>query len=113
MVSEEMVSNLRGCAIREIGKFKLAGKIKPVKVYELLGRIEECDGTKKDACAIFAQALDAFRRRSWDEAIEKFSQVIEKFGEDSPSRFYVKLCEEYKQNPPDEQWDEVVRMDKK
>lgn len=113
LVSEEVVSHLSGFIMREVGEFKLAGKIKPVKIYELLGGSEECNEIQKEMCIIFAQAMDAFKRRCWDEAIEKFSQVIEKFGEDGPSRFYIKLCEEYKQNPPDEKWDGVVCMDKK
>ena len=38
---------------------------------------------------------------------------MECFGEDGPSSFYIKLCEEYKRNPPGTGWDGVVQMDKK
>ena len=62
---------------------------------------------------IFAEALGAYRRRSWDEAIEKFHQSTEKSGEDGPSRFYITLCENYKKNPPEEPWNEVVHIDRK
>ena len=113
LVSDEMIHQLNGLLTRELGKFRLVGKIKPVGIHELLGRKEEVDENLKNACAIFAEALGAFRRQSWDEAREKFSRTIEKLGEDGPSRFYIKLCEDYKQNPPQEQWDGVVRMDKK
>lgn len=65
------------------------------------------------ACAIFAQALDSFRRQSWDEAEEKFKQSIETLGKDGPSLFYLKLCERYRENPPEETWDGVVHLDKK
>jgi len=113
LVSDEMIHQLNGLLTRELGKFRLAGKIKPVVIHELLGRKEEADENLKNACAIFAEALGAFRSQSWDEAREKFSRTIEKLGEDGPSRFYIKLCEDYKQNPSQEQWDGVVRMDKK
>ena len=113
LVSEEMVHQVNGFLTREVGKFRLAGKIKPVVVYELLGRKQEVEKKVKSACAIFGEALDAFKRQSWDEAREKFSESLEKLGEDGPSRFYMKLCEDYKQNPPGEQWDGVVRMEKK
>jgi adenylate cyclase len=113
LVSEEVVHQIDGFLRREIGKFKVAGKVKPIIVYELLGRLEECDDLKRQTCELFAEALDAFRRQSWDEAKEKFHRPIEISGEDGPSQFYRKLCENYKQNPPGESWDGMVRMDRK
>ncbi len=76
LVSEEMVHQLNGFLTREVGKFRLAGKIKPVVVHELLGRKEEAEEKVKSACAIFAEALGAFKRQSWDEAREKFSESL-------------------------------------
>jgi adenylate cyclase len=113
LVSDEVIDELSGLLTRELGKFRLVGKIKPVVVHELLGRLEESDSTLRNACAVFAQALGAFRRQSWDEAIEKFNQSIEAFGEDGPSRFYLRHCENYKKNPPGEPWDAVIHMEKK
>ena len=113
LVSDEVIRQVDGFESREIGKFKVAGKVKPIVVYELLDRLEECDDVKRRTCRLFAEALGAFKRQSWDEAREKFSESLEKLGEDGPSRFYMKLCEDYKQNPPGELWDGMVRMEKK
>jgi adenylate cyclase len=113
LVSDEVIHELSDLVTRELGKFRLVGKIKPVVVHELLGGLEESDSTLKNACAIFAQALGAFRRQSWNEAIEKFNQSIEAFGDDGPSRFYLRLCENYKKDPPGEPWDAVIQMEKK
>lgn len=113
LVSDEMLQQLNGLLTREIGKFRLAGKIKPVTIHELLGLKKEADEKLLKSCSIFAEALDAFKRQSWDEAKEKFSQSLKYLEEDGPSRFYMKLCGDYQQNPPEESWDGVVRMDKK
>ena len=113
LLSEEMVDQLNGFLTREVGKFRLAGKIKPVVIHELLGRKGEVEEKVRSACVVFAEALGAFKRQSWDEAKEKFSESLKKLGEDGPSRFYIKLCEDYKQNPPGESWDGMVRMEKK
>jgi adenylate cyclase len=116
LVSEEIIGQLDGFLTRELGKFRMAGKSKPIVVHELLGLMDESDEKLKSTCALFTKALSAFRRQSWDEAIEKFHQSIEKSGEDgedSPSRFYITLCENYKENPPREAWDEVVHIDRK
>ena len=114
LASEEAVDQLDGILTREVGKFRLKGKAQPVVVHELLGRLEESDEEQKNANAIFAEALDAFRRRSWDEATAKFRQITEKNnGKDGPARFYIKLCAQYKQNPPDEPWEGVIPLEEK
>lgn len=113
LVSEDIINELEGFLTREIGNFGLVGKITPVRVYELSGRLLDSNEEQRAAYAIFTEALNAFRKQAWDEAIKKFSHVMEKLGEDGPSRFYIKLCQGYKQNPPEKPWDEVVRMEKK
>ena len=82
-------------------------------IHELLCRIEEADEKLKAVCAIFAEALSDVRRQSWDKAIEKFKQCIENLDKDGPSLFYIGLCEQYKENPPEEPWTGVVHMEKK
>jgi adenylate cyclase len=112
LVSEEVINQLGGLLTREMGTFLLAGKSKPVVVHELLCREGDCPEQQRKICKIFAEALHAFRERSWDGAIEKFMTCI-KHGDDGPSRFYLGLCEHYKNNPPGESWDGVIRMGKK
>ena len=113
LVSDEVIHQLGGFLTRELGTFRLAGKVKPVVVHELLGRGEESSEKMRASCVMFAEALSAFRRQSWDEAAEKFHQSLENLGEDGPSRFYLRLCETYKATPPEEPWDGLVRMDEK
>ena len=112
LVSEEVINQLSGLLTRKLGEFLLAGKSKSVVVHELLCQKGECTEKQQNICAIFAEALDAFRRQSWDEATEKFLQSV-KYGDDGPSRFYIGLCEHYKNNPPGKSWDGVIRMGKK
>lgn len=113
LASDEVIHQLDSFLTREVGKFRLKGKAKPIVIHELLCRIEESDEKQKATCATFTEAMGAFRRQSWDEAIEKFHQCIENFEEDGPSLFYVGLCEQYKENPPEEPWDGVFVMREK
>jgi adenylate cyclase len=82
-------------------------------VHELLGSLKDVDDKRKKSCEIFADALGAFRRRSWDEAEEKFHRASDPSEADGPARFYLKLCEQYKTNPPEETWDGVITLDEK
>jgi adenylate cyclase len=113
LVSEDVISRLEGFLTRELGKFLLVGKSKPIVVHELLCRTEDLTEQKKNTCTAFAAALDAFRRRSWEAAIENFNACIKNRGQDGPSQFYLALCEQYRVHPPGDAWEGEVYMDKK
>ena len=113
LVSEEVIGQLGGFLTRELGKFLLVGKTKPLSIHELLCRMEEVSDLQRKQCAMFAEVLNAFRRRSWEEAMEGFRELIKDLGKDGPSLFYLRLCERYRENPPEESWDGVVRMAEK
>jgi adenylate cyclase len=113
LVSSEVIDQLGGLLTRELGSFRLKGKSKPIAIHELICRMEEADGKQREGCRVFAEALAAFKRKSWEEAEEKFHWAMEAVGEDVPSRFYISLCEVYNTNPPVEPWDGVVLMDRK
>jgi adenylate cyclase len=113
LASEEIVSEVDGVLTRELGKFLLKGKAQPIIVHELLGRTEEADDRQKKSCLIFTDALAAFRQKAWEEAIEKFHEAIDNRESDGPARFYIKLCEQYRQHPPGEGWEGAVPLDEK
>jgi adenylate cyclase len=113
LVSEESVEKVDGLLSRQVGKFMLKGKAQPIVVYELLGRIDEVDENRKESCAMFTDALAAFRRQSWDEAKEKFHRLSEISATDGPAHFYLKLCDEFKKTSPGETWDGVIVLEEK
>jgi adenylate cyclase len=84
-------------------------------VHELICRLGESNKQQRSLCALFAEALSAYRGQAWEEAIEKFSEIIRSSShkEDGPSLFYVKLCEQYREKPSGAAWDGVVRMMRK
>jgi adenylate cyclase len=115
LASQEVVCQLDGFLTRELGAFQLVGKSQPLVVHELLCGIDEVRPYQHLLCAQFAAALDAYRKREWDRAIEQFSALIHHPSTqgDGPSLFYVKLCEQYKAHPPRATWTGVVRVSQK
>jgi adenylate cyclase len=113
LVSEEGLSQVEGFLTRELGEFLLVGKSNPLVVHELLGRLGEVNGQQQGLCADFAEALAAFRAWRWVEAIEQFEKCIAHYGGDGPSSFYIKLCEQFRGNPPGDAWDGIVRVTQK
>jgi adenylate cyclase len=113
LVSEEVLHQLDGFLTRELGKFLFLGKSKPVVVHELICRVEESTEEQKRLCAIFTEALNAYRRQSWDEAIQILREPVKICGRDGPSMFYFSLCKKYMLSQPGELWDGLVRLEYK
>ena len=113
LVSEEAIRDLDGFLTREVGAFRLKGKTQPIVAHELLCRVEDSTAQQREACALFAAALRAFRSQAWDEAKAIFSQVIDGSGEDGLSAFYLRLCEQYARNPPESPWEGVIQLAEK
>ena len=110
LISSEVLSQLNEFAARDMGKFIFIGKSQPVMVYELISRGEEDNSPRDELRQRFKEGLEAFQQQHWDGATQAFNQVIQDNGPDGPSQFYLKLCREYRQKPPDTQWDGSVRL---
>jgi adenylate cyclase len=113
LASGEIVEGIDDVIKRECGTFMLKGKAQPIVVHELLSTAAESDAKCKEICQIFGDGLDAFRDRLWDEAIAKFTRVQEIAPNDGPATFYVRLCNEFKRNPPEPGWDGVIVLEEK
>jgi len=113
LVSEEVLDQLDGFCKRRLGKFILAGKSKPVEVYELICKEEVVKEDQKSLCNVFARGIDAYQRQSWGEAIDLFKGALNLDNSDGPSRFYLRLCEKYRTDPPVTDWDGTVYLNKK
>jgi adenylate cyclase len=113
LVSGEALSDVEGFLTRALGAFLLVGKSKPLVVYELVCRLTEANGQQRGLCVDFAEAFAVFRERRWDEASEQFEKCIVHYGGDGPSLFYKSLCAQYRSNPPEESWDDTVRLTQK
>lgn len=95
---------------RELDVIRVKGKNKPTKVYELIS----IAGDKKAEEAVekmdlYFQALDLYRQKSFEPALDYFKRSYEKLG-DYPSKVYIQRCEFYLKNPPDQNWDGVFEM---
>ncbi|MGE5894703.1 MAG: CHASE2 domain-containing protein [bacterium] len=113
LVTEEMAQDVDGILMRDMGRFLLYGKSKPVVVYELLCRKEEETSESGELCRHFLEALAAFQNREWDEASQRFGDIIRDYNDDGPSHFYLGMCGRFRENPPGPDWDGTIRMEKK
>jgi adenylate cyclase len=114
LVSAEVLQGLEDLISRELGSFLLAGKSRPVVVHELIRRAADATVSDRERCAIFAGALNAFRRGAWSDAVRLWEESLRSCGgEDGPSRFYLQWCQAHAVESMPANWDGVVRMDQK
>jgi adenylate cyclase len=113
LVSDEVLQNVRGFLTREAGTFLFKGKAQQIRVHELLSRADDAAELQRNACAIFAEGLSAFRCQSWAQAKKKFEESTDLWQGDRLSGFYLKLFDRYKNQPPKEPWEGVVELEEK
>ncbi|MDZ7296082.1 MAG: adenylate/guanylate cyclase domain-containing protein, partial [candidate division KSB1 bacterium] len=90
---------------------RVKGKALPVRVYELVAEHEdELYATRHQALQLFAEGLQAYRDRRWDEALALFQAALALEPEDGPAQVYCQRCTLFRQNPPPPDWDGVFEM---
>ena len=93
--------------LRELDMVRVIGRRQAVRIYELIA----VAGTPlrpehEQVLGIYADALEAYRKGMWAEALALFRQAQTLRPDDGPSRALAQRCREYEAHPP-ETWDGV------
>ena len=110
VVSEDVIAGIDNFLTRPLGRFILAGKVNAIPVHELIGERDRAHGGQFLVSETFGLALEAYRKKLWEEAIRLFEEVLEMSPEDGPSRFYLMLCREFIVKPPPDGWEGSVSL---
>ena len=92
--------------VRELDDVRVKGKHEPVKIYEVLGALDQITPELDAARRCFQAGLRLYKERRWDEAIREFQTIPN----DAPSQIYITRCQQYRITPPPENWDGVFEM---
>jgi len=102
-VKEEMVC-------RELDLVAVKGKVQPVRIYELVGRVTEVPQERHQLIQAFSQGLRAYQVQDWERARKAFAQVDAHFPEDGPTQIFMERVDELRKNPPPKDWNGVYVM---
>jgi adenylate cyclase len=97
---------------RELDAVRVKGKVRPVKIFELLC-LRSHEDPRVDIIEPFAEALGHYRAQEWDGAKEKFDQVLRRRPEDVPAQLYLERIANLREEPPGPDWDGVFTMKRK
>jgi len=104
-----------GFLFRELDVIRVKGKLQPVMIYELVGKLSELKQDPKfmelqERLRNFASARELYRKRDWEQAQHAFQDILDRTPDDGPSRMYWKRCQEYLFDEPPVGWDGVFTM---
>jgi adenylate cyclase len=88
LVSKGMISGLDEFLVRDLGKFLLRGKTKPVHVFELLGLRTNASAATLRLCQLYAALTSLLAIGSIDQAGNVLTQIDAEFPTDGSARFF-------------------------
>lgn len=93
--------------VRELDLIRVIGINTPVRVYELLAKKGEWTEEQSKGVPYFLKGLELYRKQEWDEAAKYFKATFKFMPDDPPSKIFIARCEDFKANPPGDEWDGV------
>ena len=107
IVSESTKDAVPEYAYREIDRVRVKGKEKPVVIYQQLCLAEEMDKHWKDELKLFREALRLYRGQEWDMAEMNLLNLQRTSRSPGLYKVYVERVAQYREHPPEANWDGV------
>jgi len=110
IISEQTYEKVKNHNIvaRKIDLVAVKGKRKPVAIYELIAE-KKVPQQVADKIGCFNRGFDFYQNQQWDRAISEFGNAI-KAEKDPTSEIMISRCEDYRKNPPGDDWSGVYVM---
>ncbi|MEN8167184.1 MAG: adenylate/guanylate cyclase domain-containing protein [Pseudomonadota bacterium] len=94
LASRDFVQGLQGILTRELGEFLVAGKQRPIALYEIAAMRESATPQLRGLHDAFADALADWQLGERDSAYEKFKAILRDHPHDGPSSYYLQQYRE-------------------
>ncbi|WP_426442098.1 adenylate/guanylate cyclase domain-containing protein [Bradyrhizobium genosp. P] len=99
--------------LREIDRLVVVGQTQPQTVFEILAKIGELTPAQAELRQHYADGLEAYRERRWDDAERAFGAALDAVPGDGPSMAFKARVEAFRQNPPAADWDGAWHLEHK
>ena len=89
---------------REIDLVTVFGKVEPVRIFELQGRLGTLDPSIAKLNNLYADALQLYREQKWKEAESVFRECLKIREQDGPSLEFLTRIANFARTPPPKDW---------
>jgi adenylate cyclase len=98
---------------RELDFITVAGKMEPVRIYELMARSGELTPERSELRDLFSKGIATYRNRDWDDAHAQFEHCLRLAPDDGPAQLYLKRVAALRCAPPPADWNGIWRYEEK
>ena len=98
LAAKSITDDLFTIHTRNVGSFCLLGSKKPIDLVEVIGKT--LTAKQVNIYQDFAEGLNLFQQANWQNAAISFQTLLETYGFDGPSDYYLSLALAYIKNPP-------------
>ncbi len=109
LLSTDVLEGLDLFLIRPLGSVLLHGKSNPINLAELINFKAKATDDQIWLCEAFAKVIQAYEVQNWIVAKQDLFEILEKFPNDGPSRFFLNRCETYLKVSP-VAWDAITYL---
>ncbi len=92
---------------RILDKVRVKGKDEPVTILEPIGLSDEVSAEEIAERDKYHEALELYKAKKFDQAIQVLKQLDREYGERFVHQLYIKRCEHFIAEPPEQNWDGV------
>lgn len=112
LASLSVVAGLNQIIYRRVGRFRVVGRQEPLELVEIVGKVTEIAKGKIRQYQQFELYLGLFQLGQWEQAANGLQNLLNDYGEDPPSRYYLERAFSFQHHPP-EHWDGVITLEGK
>jgi len=107
IVSEHTRNAVEGFAFRELDLVRVKGKDEPVAIFEPVCKLSNVSPKMQSQLDKYHEAQKLYRQQRWDEAYQLFLELHDVDTEFLLYRVYMGRIEDFRFDPPAEDWDGV------
>lgn len=107
IVTENTQKNQHLFIFRQLDKVRVKGKKKGVSIYEVVSLAKNVDSALQEELQQYHHALDDYFHQRWGSAYAGMQTLHEKYPDRKIYALYVERINEFKMNPPAEDWNGV------
>ncbi len=94
---------------REIDLVKVKGKVKPVRIFELVSETDP-DANVQEMLGVFQTGYTLYMKKRFSEARQSFQKGLDIVPGDPVCQLYIERCQSFLAKPPPQDWDGVYVM---
>ena len=99
--------------VRRLDRVRVVGVNTPLRLYELLGIMDEAEPLAIELAGRWEEAIDLYEKQDFEAARKSFFSIAGQAPNDGVATLYVTRCDDFLRKPPATDWDGVFNLTQK